>query len=50
MLIFTIFRLSKIEKLTWSHIETFKYHIMKFGALKEDDTGLMASKFDEGGL
>jgi hypothetical protein len=34
--------LSKIEKLTSSHIETFEFQIMKFCAMKEDVTGLMA--------
>jgi hypothetical protein len=40
--------LSKIEKLTWSHIETFKFNIMTFGDVKYDDAVLMAERFDEG--
>jgi hypothetical protein len=50
MLILHNFRLSKIEKLTWSHIETFKFHIKKIGNKKDDDTGLMAEKFYEGDI
>ena len=42
MLIFHNIEIVKNRKVDLTHIETFKFHIMKFGTMKDDDTGLMA--------